>query len=78
MTPAFELLMHSIIVGLFMGGLIILMAAMMMGIDHVQMAHALPAPGRRVVDSRFFWVYHLFGLVVNSGDGLMAAPKGIS
>ena len=40
------------------------------------MAHALLSPGRRVVDSRFFWVYHLFGLVVNSGDGLMAAPKG--
>ena len=40
------------------------------------MAHALLAPGRRVVDTRLFWVYHLFGLVVNSGDGLMAAPKG--
>jgi len=31
MTPAFESFMYSIIVGLFMGGLIILMAAMVMG-----------------------------------------------
>ena len=42
------------------------------------MAHALLAPGRRVVDTRLFWVYHLFGLVVNSGDGLMASQSNYS
>ena len=40
------------------------------------MVYALSAPAWRVVDSRFFWLVAVFGLVVDSGDGLMPAPKG--